>query len=243
MKLPAAHIIDLHLIDYTEAFELQKRIVSERINGDIDHDTILILEHPPVFTLGKRGGRENLVVSEEFLKSRNIAIIQTERGGNITYHGPGQLVLYPLVNLEQRKIGVSDFVCDLEEVMIKTASDFGVAALRDARNHGVWVINSQSTTTDNADNFTTIGNSAKLGSIGLSLKRGISFHGLAFNVNPDLTPFKWINPCGMSGVSMTSLENEIKNSVQIIDMERKIDLEKVKEKLLCHFQNITGIEL
>lgn len=243
MKLPVAQIIDLNLIDYREALELQKRIVSDRIRGALEHDLILILEHPPVFTLGKRGGRENLIVSEEFLKSRGIYIIETERGGNITYHGPGQLVLYPIINIEQRRTGVSDFVCALEEVMIRTAADFGVTALRDERNHGVWVRDGQSGTTDKGKSFTAPGSSAKLGSIGLSVRRGISFHGLALNVNPDLTPFNWINPCGMAGLLMTSLENELRKSHQTTLMEPSIEIGRVKEKLLYHFQNITGVEL
>ncbi|MBF0204120.1 MAG: lipoyl(octanoyl) transferase LipB [Desulfamplus sp.] len=254
-------IIDLNLIDYIKAFELQKKLVSDRINGDIDHDVILILEHPSVFTLGKRGGMENLVVSEEFLKSRNIAIIQTERGGNITYHGPGQLVLYPIVNLKLRKTGVSDFVRCLEEVMIRTASDFGVTAIRDERNHGVWVNSSQpgriaatkTATRAGIDAETNIGISAgintginveintgisaKLGSIGLSVKRGVSFHGLALNVNLDLTPFNWINPCGMAGVCMTSLENEIKHP----QIKGNIDIGMVKEKMLCHYIDVIDI--
>ncbi|MBF0390044.1 MAG: lipoyl(octanoyl) transferase LipB [Desulfamplus sp.] len=215
-------IIDLGLIDYTKAFEMQKELVAKMINGDIEHDVILILEHQPVFTLGKRGGRENLVVSEEFLRSKNIEIIQTERGGNITYHGPGQLIFYPIVNIEKRKLGVSDFVCALEETMIRTSKDFSVNGVRDAKNHGIWAKNSQT------------GVNAKLGSIGLSVKRGISFHGLALNVNLDLTPFSWINPCGMAGILMTSLENETKHNIAI---------KSVKEKLLHHFKEITGIEI
>ena len=183
---------DLGLMDYEDAFLLQKRYVAEKIDGTIDYDPILVLEHPSVFTLGKRGGRENLMVSEAFLEERGVPIVQTERGGNITYHGPGQLVIYPIIDLERRKMGVSDFVCILEKVMIETAAGFGVTAERNPINHGVWVGN------------------AKIGSIGLSVKRGISFHGLALNVNLDLTPFSWVNPCGLAGVSMTSIENELK---------------------------------
>lgn len=219
-------IIDLNLIDYNKAFELQKTIVEKRINGDIEHDTILILEHPSVFTLGKRGGMENLVVSQQFLESKNIAVIQTERGGNITYHGPGQLVLYPIVNLEQRKIGVSDFVYALEEVMIKTSSTFGVTAIRDKKNHGIWVSNPYD------------GKNSKMGSIGLCVKHGVSFHGLALNVDLDLAPFNWINPCGMAGISMTSLENERKRNLQGVDIEQSLEIENVKEKILYYFQQI-----
>ncbi|MBF0229954.1 MAG: lipoyl(octanoyl) transferase LipB [Desulfamplus sp.] len=228
MNLLPAQVIDLNITDYIKSFELQKKLVFDMLNGYIKHDVILILEHPKVFTLGKRGGRENLVVSEEYLQTQNIEIIQTERGGNITYHGPGQLVLYPIINLEKRKIGVSDFVYTLEELMIKSAKDFGVTAIRDSKNHGVWVKDGKGAI------------KSKLGSIGLSIKHGISFHGLALNVNLDLTPFSWINPCGMADVSMTSLENEIKKSG---DREGIIYMKDVKEIILYHLKKIIGIEL
>jgi len=206
-------IIDLNLMEYSEAFELQQQYVADKINGKVDNDITLILEHPPVFTLGKRGGRENLVVSENFLESRKIPVIQTRRGGNITYHGPGQLVLYTIVDLQQRRIGVADFVHLLEETMIKTASDFGVTAERNCANHGIWVGDS------------------KIGSIGLSVKHGICFHGLALNVNLDLTPFSWINPCGLQGVKMTSLVQE--NMTNFNDSI----MAEVKTTMLVHFKH------
>ncbi len=239
--------IDLNLIEYIKTLEMQKQIVSDMINGNVKHDTILILEHYPVFTLGKRGGRENLIVSEEFLKSKDIAVIQTERGGNITYHGQGQVVIYPIVNLEKRRLGVSDFVCALEKTMIRTGSDFGVAAVTDPKNNGVWVKSNQTNQIKSNNQKTQFDNQidikcsninrdiysySKLGSVGLSIKRGVSFHGLALNANLDLTPFSWINPCGMADIAMTSLENEIKQHIEI---------KQVKEKLLYHFREITGI--
>ena len=207
-------IKNLGLMDYEEAFLLQKHYVAEKIDGTIDYDPILVLEHPSVFTLGKRGGRENLVVSEAFLEERGVPIVQTERGGNITYHGPGQLVIYPIIDLERRKMGVSDFVYILEKVMIDTAADFGVTAERNPINHGVWIGN------------------AKIGSIGLSVKRGISFHGLALNVNLDLTPFSWVNPCGLSGVCMTSIENELKKKDGEGQLTNFPDMAEIKSMLI-----------
>ncbi len=211
-------VCDLGVGDYKKIFDLQKKIVSAKIdNGNIP-DIILILEHFPVFTLGKRGGRENLIVSEKFLKSRNIPVVQTQRGGNITFHGPGQLILYPIVDLERAKKGVADFVYELEETMIQTAAHLGVEARRDEKNHGVWVKN------------------AKIGSIGLSIKRGISFHGFAFNVNIDLEPFSWINPCGMSDISMTSLKKELlKEGRGPVSLP---DFEEVKKELIDIFLNL-----
>ncbi len=183
--------IDLGTVDYQKAWKLQTDIVEARNNKIIDKDMILMLEHPPVFTLGRRGGTENLLVSEAFLEQSGIAVTQVERGGNITYHGPGQLVVYPIVDLEAARISVVEFVEALEQVMLRTVEVWGIKAERNSVNRGIWV----------ADK--------KMGSIGIALRKGISFHGLALNVNPDLTPFSWIQPCGLQGVRMTSMEQEL----------------------------------
>ncbi|MCP4718141.1 MAG: lipoyl(octanoyl) transferase LipB [Desulfobacteraceae bacterium] len=213
MKSSIIEVFDLNCIDYCEALELQEKIVSAKIEEKIEQDVILMLEHPPVFTLGKNGGRKNLKVSEAFLESKGIPIIQTKRGGNITFHGPGQLVVYPIVDITKAKIDVTDFVNHLEEVMIQTALDFGVEASRNVKNRGIWVDNS------------------KIGSIGLSITKGISFHGLALNISLDLEPFSWINPCGMDKVSMTSMEQVLKKNGPLAT----IDMGEVKNRLLYHF--------
>ncbi len=183
--------VNLGLIDYPAAWALQQKLVAARVENRIDHDILLFLEHPPVFTLGRRGGLENLLVSESFLKDSGIPVIQVERGGVITYHGPGQIVVYPIMNLHARRIGVKDFVAAMEEAMLQTAANWNIAAGRNPINSGIWVGNQ------------------KMGSIGIALRKGVSFHGLALNVNLDLTPFSWIQPCGLQGVSMTSLKNEL----------------------------------
>lgn len=177
---------DLEWVPYGEALELQYRLADEVRAGERP-DTVLFLEHTPVFTLGKRGGRENLTVSDDFLAARDVAVVETERGGNITYHGPGQLVVYPIISLKATGLGVADYVERLEEVMLRTAADWGVQAERNAKNRGVWIGNN------------------KLGSIGIAVKRGIALHGLALNVTTDLTPFDWINPCGLTDVGIISL--------------------------------------
>lgn len=199
-RIRKADVRDLGLLSYEEAFDLQQQIVKSMIEEDRSRNTILLLEHPPVFTLGKQGGRENLTVPESFLNSRGIHIVQTQRGGNITFHGPGQLVVYPIIDLFQAGMAVKDFVYCLEEVMIRTCRAFMVTAERDDRNHGIWV------------------GGKKIGSIGLTIRKGISFHGIALNVSNDLTPFSWINPCGLEGVSMTSLAAETERGSTILDM-------------------------
>jgi len=192
--------VDLGHMDYNESWKLQTDIVSARVKGIIDTDIILFLEHPAVFTLGRRGDRGHLLVSEEFLKTSGIPIVQVERGGHITYHGPGQLVAYPIVNLKARGIGVVDFVTALEDIMLATVQTWEISAERNSANRGIWVGNS------------------KLGSIGLAIRKGISFHGLALNVNIDLTPFSWIQPCGLEGVRMTSMKQELGSELSMDDV-------------------------
>lgn len=175
---------------YREVWDLQQEIVAARNDARLDSDMLLLLEHPSVFTMGRRGGLGNLTVPETFLRQKGIDVVQIERGGDITYHGPGQMVGYPIIDLRRHNLSVVDFVAKLEAIMIRTAGAFGVKAGLDSRNRGVWVGN------------------CKLGSIGIAVRRGITFHGFALNVNTDLTPFGWVNPCGLEGVGVTSLAGE-----------------------------------
>ena len=209
-------LIELPVVEYEEAWNLQVSLVTARKERSIDTDIILLLEHPPVFTLGRRGGRDNLTVSGDFLKRVEIPVVQVERGGNITFHGPGQLVAYPIIDLGALKLGVTDYVTALEEVMIRVAGEWGVRAQRNPINRGVWV------------------GSKKLGSVGIAVRRGICFHGMAFNVNPSLIPFGWMNPCGLEGVCMTSMEQEL---------SCKVSMREVREATTRHFESVFGVEL
>ena len=200
-------------MDYRVALELQLGLVAARKSGLLRADAFLLLEHASVLTLGLRGGLENLSVSESFLKERGIPIVHVERGGNITYHGPGQLVGYPIMDLHAARLSVSGYVNRLEEVMICTAASFGVRAGRNALNRGVWVDNS------------------KIGSIGIAIRGGITFHGFAFNVNLSLEPFGWINPCGLQGIGVTSLEKELSCKLSTDDVRREI--ERNMERIFC----------
>ena len=196
------HAVDLGLVPYPEAWDLQLRLVAARSLGRMPADVLLFLEHPPIFTLGRRGGRENLLVSETWLGQSGIAVVQIERGGNITYHGPGQLVVYPIVHLPGVGLGVVDLVDRLEEVMIRTCAGWGVPAGRNPLNRGAWV------------------GMKKIGSIGIAVRRGVSFHGLALNVDLDLKPFGWIQPCGLEGVGVTSIQAETGSPIGIADVKR-----------------------
>lgn len=175
---------------YQDAHQLQLECLNWRLVDKNREDIFLVVEHPAVFTLGKRGLRNSLLMDEMFLQKRGISVVHVERGGDITYHGPGQLVLYPILSLKNARISVKKYVALLEELMISLAGDFGVAVGRDERNHGVWVENN------------------KIGSIGISVRHGVAFHGMALNVSLDLEPFRWVNPCGLTGVGMTSLTKE-----------------------------------
>ena len=202
-----AGFVDLGLQPYAKVHALQVALAAARHRGELDHDLFLCVEHPAVFTLGRHASRGHLGVSESFLAERGIEVLPIERGGEITFHGPGQLVLYPILSLKQRHLRVGDYVCLLEELMLRLAADCGVVASRDPRNHGIWVGNN------------------KLGSIGIAIRHGVAFHGLAINVAPDLSPFSWINPCGLTGVGMTSLLGEGATDCS---------MERVKQRLQHH---------
>jgi lipoate-protein ligase B len=208
--------VDFERLDYRKAWSLQKELITARRAGSLQNDVVLFLEHPPVFTLGRRGGRECMLVTEAFREKTGIPIIQVERGGTITYHGPGQLVAYPIVNLQSARIKVVDFVSGLEDVMLQTAKSCGIAAERKDANRGIWV------------------GPKKMGSIGIAVRRGISFHGLALNVQTDLTPFGWIQPCGLQNVQMTSMQ---------LESAQSLSMQQVRAILKKQFESVFGIHL
>ena len=208
--------IDVPAMGYGEAWNLQGRLVAARKDKTIDTDVILFLEHPPVFTLGNRGGLNNLTVSESFLEKAGIPVIQVERGGDITFHGPGQLVVYPIIDLRGARLTVVDYIENLEQVMIRAVADWGINAVRHPMNRGVWVGNN------------------KLGSIGIAIRRGIAFHGMALNVNLSLRPFGWINPCGLQDTRMTSMEQEL---------SRKVLMNQVRQSVKYHLKAVFGVDL
>jgi len=197
-----AYLFDLGMLDYHEAHQFQLECVDYRLSKEGTADIFIITEHPPVFTLGKRGGLGSLRVSQDYVTSQGVGIVQTERGGDITYHGPGQLVVYPIFHLRDSKMSIKEYVSLLEEAMIACAGDFGVTAARDERNRGIWVGNN------------------KIGSIGIRVRHGVTFHGLALNVSLDFKHFGWIQPCGLAGVGVTSLAQQSDGPV-IFDRVKK----------------------
>ena len=208
--------LELDRIGYGDAHELQLDLVDARKRGALRRDILLVLEHPPVFTLGRRGGLENLLVSRTFLSESGIDVVQAERGGNITYHGPGQLVAYPICDLQSLHLSVTDFVYRLEEIMIRTCGDWGIRGSRNPLNRGAWVGNN------------------KLGSVGIAVRKGISYHGLALNAVTSLEPYGWINPCGLQHVGVTSMQMET---------DRTVEMEEVRRSFKRYFSEVFDISL
>jgi lipoyl(octanoyl) transferase len=197
------HIVDLGLVGYADAWELQKRVVSARKAGLVEN-VLLLCEHPHVITLGRNGKRENLLASEQVLRQKNVEFHASDRGGDITYHGPGQIVGYPILNLGAIRKDVGWYVRALEEVMIRASAEFAITAERVAGRTGIWVGKP-----DAGNN-----QEEKLGAIGVHLSRWVTSHGLAYNVATDLRYFDLIVPCGITGRKATSLEKLLNRAVK-----------------------------
>lgn len=189
------------VVPYEEAWELQRKLAERRQRGEIG-DVLLLLEHPPVYTRGRRSKPEELPMGAAWYEAQGIEVLDTDRGGLVTYHGPGQLVAYPIVHLGAYDDDVHRFVRGLERVMTGALGEAGVPARTIEGLTGVW--------TEGEPPPTIAPNPArKIGSIGLHVSRGVTTHGLAINVNNDLQPFEWVVPCGIEGVAMTSLSREL----------------------------------
>ena len=190
----------LGVVPYDEARRMQGALVDARQQGRVP-DTVLVLEHPPIYTKGRRSSEAELPMGEDWYRMQGIEVSATDRGGRVTYHGPGQLVAYPIVDLRELADAddVRSFVGRMEEAMIAGLAASGVEARLFEGLTGVWV----------GDEPPPAGHARKIGSIGIHISRGISTHGLAINVNNDLQPFEWIVPCGIEAVRMTSLSREL----------------------------------
>jgi lipoyl(octanoyl) transferase len=205
---------DLNFIDYQEAWDLQKEILEMRVDEKIN-DVLLLLEHPHTYTLGKVADKRNLIGSLDYLIQNKISVFDIDRGGDITYHGPGQIVGYPIIDLKKWKQDTHKYLRSLEEVLIKTCAEYGLKGIRDPKYTGVWI------------------GDKKIAAIGIKVSRWVTMHGFAFNINTDLDFFSGIVPCGIVDKGVTSLKNELNKS---------IDISEVKEKLINNFKNIFEYE-
>ena len=210
-------VTDLGLIPYADACALQQRLAAARKAGAID-DVFLLCEHPHVITLGRNASRANLLASENVLRQKGVELHSTNRGGDITYHGPGQIVGYPIVNLANIKRDVGWYVRTLEETMIRTSADFGVTSYRVPGKTGIWVHAGDS--------------EEKLAAIGVHISRWVTSHGFAYNVSTDLRYFDLIVPCGIADRKATSLEKLLSRSVA---------LDEVKPRLTHHLSDLFSL--
>ncbi len=192
------NLLQFDRVPYAEGLALQKSLIEARYENRIGN-TLVLLEHPPVLTLGRNSRRANILASDEFLAYRGVEIHEINRGGDVTYHGPGQLVGYPIFDLRSftPRLGAVDFVRKIEEALIRACGDFGVKTMRVAGRTGVWTMAGGSI------------QEKKIAAIGVHISRGITSHGFAFNVNPDLRDFQLIVPCGIADREVTSLEREV----------------------------------
>jgi len=201
MKLLVSY---LGQIEYAEALEIQNRLLQLRQQEKIE-DVLMILEHPPVITVGSRGKAENILVSEAFLQSKGISLHKTNRGGDVTYHGPGQIVGYPILDLKQHNRDIPQYIRKLEETFIRLLqNEYHLSAGRDPKHTGVWVGNE------------------KITAIGCAVKRWVTMHGLAFNVNTNLSHFSWITPCGISDKGVTSLQELTGQPLDLAVVNRQV---------------------
>ena len=189
----------LGIIDYAEAHRLQKELQAKRISGEID-DTVLLLEHRPVLTMGRSAKEQHVLAAPDVLAARGISVHDVGRGGDVTYHGPGQLVAYPIIDLKPDRRDVRKYMWSLEETMIRTCADFGLAATRVEGLNGAWIGN------------------RKVGAVGVRISRWVTMHGLAINANSDLTHFDLIVPCGIQDKTVTSLTAELGRTVFAADV-------------------------
>ena len=203
------NILDLGLSDYNDTWKLQKKLQSERILGEIE-DHLLLVEHPPVFTLGKNASKQHIINNSE-----NVSIIQTDRGGNITFHGPGQLVCYPILDLNHYKRSITWYMRELEQLIIDVLGEYDIKASRKKGLTGTWV------------------KDKKIAALGVRISRWVTMHGFSLNINPDLNFYKNIIPCGIKEYGVTSMAKIMGNEVPSMD--------EVKTKMTKHFtKNFVG---
>ncbi len=204
-------VVECGLVPYGDALTAQRALGAARLAEEIP-DTLLLLQHPPVYTRGRRFEPSELPMGEQWYAMQGIEVVEADRGGSVTYHGPGQLVAYPIVSLRPYRDDVHDFVARLEKTMISALADAGLGAGVIVNLTGVWTASGEApppdATADNSMQAIAEGRLRKIGSIGIHISRGVTTHGLAVNVSNDLQPFEWVVPCGIEGCRMTSLTRE-----------------------------------
>lgn len=218
-------VIDCGTIEYGKAWNIQKEYFNERLNGSGAQNLLLYCEHPHVYTLGKSGEAANLLISEEFLSSIDATYYKTDRGGDITYHGYGQLVGYPIINISDYSISLREYIFFVEEAVIRTIKHYGIDGFRVEGATGVWV--------------NELGLEKKICAIGVKASRYITMHGFALNVNTDLSYFSYINPCGFTQKGVTS----IAGYCSVTGSDAEVGMERVKSLFAREFTMLLGCEI
>lgn len=227
VPLRVINVLYVGRVDYATGLSLQETLVHLVKSGRIGH-TLLLLEHPPVITLGRNAGMQNIIASRDFLASQGIELFETDRGGDVTFHGPGQLVGYPIFDLRgfEPRIGAVEFVRKIEESLIRTCGDLGVVTTRVPKLTGVW------TETDPP---------AKIAAIGVHISRAVTSHGFALNVTTNLDYFKLIVPCGISDKPVTSLAQEMEHNSMSVQ-KAPPSLEQMAELVSRNFGRVFGAQ-
>jgi lipoyl(octanoyl) transferase len=216
------NFIEAGIVDYRKCWDQQETLLEKVVQDRVltgkpsEENYFLLVEHPPVYTLGKSGDPDNLLISSEFLEKIGASLVQINRGGDITYHGPGQMVGYPILDLENYHIGIRDFIWKMEEAIIQTIAEFGLKGNRKESATGVWL---------DIDNFPL---ARKICAIGVRVSHFVTMHGFALNVNTDLQYFKYINPCGFTSAAVTSLQQELGKTIDM-DIVKSILKEKFNQ--------------
>jgi lipoyl(octanoyl) transferase len=232
MENNCVELRNLGLIDYKEAWDYQENLFDQIVAAKqqkrelktdvLTPNFLLFCEHPHVYTIGKSGKDTNLLINEQMLKRHGASLYKINRGGDITYHGPGQLVTYPILDLDNFKLSIKSYIDKLEEVIIRTLNRYGVVATRSDGATGVWL------------DATNHAKARKICAIGVRTSHWVSMHGFAFNISTDLSYFEHIIPCGIQGKSVTSLEKEL---------GRKVEMEEVREFVLQDFEDVFNMKL
>jgi lipoyl(octanoyl) transferase len=216
-------VLEVERICYNDAFELQRKLVSARLNNEIE-DTLILLEHDPVFTVPSTQTLNNILVPTEILSREGIEVCRTDRGGDVTYHGPGQVVGYSIMDLKEQGRDLHRYIRNVEQVLIDTLKDYGIAAERDPKHPGVWTGNK------------------KIAAIGIAVKNGwITMHGFALNVNPDMNHFTMIVPCGITDKGVTSMAEKLGSPVDRRALQKKL-IRQYAKIFDCAPQQITDVK-
>jgi lipoate-protein ligase B len=207
--------LDLGLMRYEPAFAFQEQVLEARMCGSLP-PVVVVQENPPTFTVGRSGSRGNILAPQEELAARGIEVVDVNRGGDVTYHGPGQLIASPVLYLGEIGLNANQYMHRLEDVLIGTLSDFGLAAVRKEGYPGAWI------------------DGAKIGAVGIGVRHGYVFHGLSLNVNLDLSPFQSIHPCGVAAMPVTSLQ---------VALGQRVVMEEARTALRCNLESAFGLTL